>query len=50
MFALQASYLNLLCLTNAVGQQLKSVRSKKHLWLSVNVTHQHGESKCLEKG
>lgn len=34
-------------LTNAVGHELKSVRSKKHLWLSINMTDYHGEAKRL---
>lgn len=34
-------------LTNAVGHELKSVRAKKHLGLSIYMTHQHGEAEGL---
>lgn len=34
-------------LTNAVCHELKSVRSKKHLWLSIDVAHQKREAKRL---
>lgn len=37
-------------LTNAMGHELKSVRSKKHLWLSTYMTHHQGEAKCLGRG
>lgn len=35
-------------LTNAVGHQLKSVRSKKWLWLPIYMAHNQGEAKRLE--
>lgn len=35
-------------LTNTVGHELKSVWSKKWLWLSIHMTHQQGEAKRLE--
>lgn len=34
-------------LTNAVGHDLKSVRSKKGLWVSIYMTHQQGKTKSL---
>lgn len=38
-----------LFLTNAVGHELESVRTEEHLWLSVNVTHEHREAKRLKE-
>lgn len=36
-------------LTDAVGQQFKSVRSKKDLGASVQVVHHQGEAKGLRR-
>lgn len=36
-------------LTDGVGKELKSVRSKEHLGFTIHVTHHHGEAKRLRR-
>ena len=44
-FVKDAEYNSLL--TEAVGHELKSVRSKIHLWFSINMTNHGGEAERL---